>query len=116
MPTPVEIVQAQLEAYNSRDIDGLLAAYAPHARQYAWPQVLLAEGHKQIRPRMASRLEDPALRAHLLHRLVSGNTVIDHEHVTRTEEDGPATFELVAIYEVEDGAIARATFIAGPRV
>ena len=37
--------------------------------------------------------------------------VIDHEKVTRTFPEGTGTIELVAIYEVQNGKIAKAWFI-----
>jgi hypothetical protein len=44
-----------------------------------------------------------------------GKMVIDHERVTRTFPEGPGTIELIAIYEVQNGKIAKAWFIFGPR-
>jgi putative hydrolase of HD superfamily len=44
-----------------------------------------------------------------------GNTVIDHELITRTFPEGPGTLEIVAIYEVQNGKIAKATFITGAK-
>lgn len=62
---------------------------------------------------MAARLSDPCLHARLINRIVMGQTVIDHEEVTRTFPEGPGKIELVAIYEVRDGRIASARFISG---
>jgi putative hydrolase of HD superfamily len=44
----------------------------------------------------------------LLTRIVVGNVVIDHETVTRTFPEGSAEVEVVCIYEVENGKIAKA--------
>lgn len=33
--SPLEVVQAQLDAYNAKDIEVLLATYSPNAEQYA---------------------------------------------------------------------------------
>jgi hypothetical protein len=46
---PEAVVQRQLDAYNARDLDALLATYASDARQYALPATLLATGHAEIR-------------------------------------------------------------------
>ena len=75
----------------------------------------LASGATQLRERFAARFQEPNLHATLLNRMVMGNVVIDHERVTRTFPEGPGKIELIAIYEVKDGRIARATFIFGPR-
>ena len=41
------------------------------------------------------------------------NMVVDHELVTRTFPDGPATVEMVCTYEVNAGKIVKATFAIG---
>jgi hypothetical protein len=51
----------------------------------------------------------------LLSRIVSGAIVVDHERVTRTFPEGAGQAELVMIYEVQNGKIARAWSIAGPK-
>jgi len=112
---PVIVVQRQLDAYNTRDLDALLATYAEDAEQFAHPNQLLASGHAQMRERFALRFTEPNLHAQLLNRIVMGNTVIDHELITRTFPEGPGTLEIVAIYEVRDGKIAKAWFISGAK-
>lgn len=110
------IVQAQLEAYNARDLPALLACYAEDARQYALPgATLLASGHAEIAARMRERFEDPLLHARLLQRSVMGELVIDHEEITRRFPEGPGRIELVAVYELRDGRIQNALFRFGAR-
>ena len=103
--SPEAVVQRQLDAYNARDLDALLATYALDARQYALPATLLATGHAEMRPRFAVRFDEPNLHARLLQRAVMGNIVIDHEVISRTFPEGPGKVDLVAIYEVVDGLI-----------
>ena len=107
--SPAAVVQRQLDAYNARDLDALLATYAPDARQYEHPATLLASGHADMRERMAIRFREPNLHARLLQRVVMGNIVIDHERVTRTFPEGSGTVDMVAIYEVTDGRICSAS-------
>jgi hypothetical protein len=114
--TPEAVVQRQLDAYIAKDIEALMATYAADAQQFEHPAKLLASGATQIRERFAARFQEPNLHAKLIKRIVSGNTVIDHEQVTRTFPEGPGQFELVAIYEVQDGRIARAWFILGAKM
>lgn len=109
MTTPEIVVQRQLDAYNARDIDALLAIYAPDARQFEHPGKLLATGAAEMRERMAARFEEPNLHARLLQRVVMGNIVIDHEEVTRTFPEGTGRVDMVAIYEVADGRIQSAS-------
>jgi hypothetical protein len=113
--TPVAVVQRQLDAYNARDLAALLATYAEDAQQFEHPSKLLASGHAQMRERFALRFTEPNLHAKLLNRIVMGNTVIDHELITRTFPEGPGKIGLVAIYEVQNGKIAKAWFISGAK-
>ncbi|WP_322404995.1 nuclear transport factor 2 family protein [Massilia luteola] len=112
MPTsgsPEAVIQRQLDAYNARDLDALLATYAPDARQYELPATLLATGHAEMRPRFAARFQEPDLHAHLLQRAVMGNIVIDYETVTRNFPEGRGKVDLVAIYDVVNGLIRSQT-------
>ena len=110
---PAAVVQAQLDAYNAKDIDALMRAYAPDAQQFTLHGPLLAQGHEAIRPRYAARFVEPDLHARLLSRTVLGNFVTDLEIVTRNFPEGRGTVEMLCIYEVVDGRIQRASFAAG---
>jgi len=112
---PGTVVQQQLDAFNARNIDSLLAVYAEDAEMYEHPATLVARGSAALRARFTIRFQESNLHATLLKRIVSGNTVVDHESVTRTFPEGPGRIELIMIYEVKDGRIARAWSIAGPR-
>jgi len=106
-------VQRQLEAFNALDLEAILAIYADDAELFEHPSKLGARGTADLRARFASRFAEPNLFAKLVHRVVVGNTVVDHETVTRTFPEGPGTLELVMIYEVKDGRIAKAWSIPG---
>ena len=93
----------------------MLATYADNAEQFEHPSKLLASGAAEMRPRFEARFQEPNLHAQLVKRMVCGNTVIDQEIVTRTFPEGTGQIELVAIYEVKDGRIARAWFISGEK-
>jgi len=92
-----------------------MATYAEDAQQFEHPSKLLASGSVQIRERFVARFGEPDLHALLLKRIVAGNIVIDHEQVTRNFPEGSGKLELVAIYEVQRGKIAKAWFIPGTR-
>jgi hypothetical protein len=113
--TPESVVQRQLDAYNARDLDALMATYADDARQYEYPESLLTAGAAQVRERTAARFRESNLHARLIRRIVMGQLVIDHEEVTRTFPEGTGRIELVAIYEVREGRIATARFIFGTK-
>ena len=109
------VVQRQLDAFNAKDIDALMAAYAEDAQQFEHPSKLLASGAAEIRPRFEARFQEPNLHAQLVKRMVCGNIVIDQEIITRTFPEGAGKLELVAIYEVQNDKIARAWFISGAK-
>ena len=117
-PSPIseasaKVVQAQLDAYNARDIDGWLDTYSEDAEQLMLHAGSLAKGLPAIRKRMEERFRDPALHAELLQRTCMENVVVDHEMVTRTFPDGLATVEMICVYEVHAGRIMTATFAIG---
>ena len=70
-------------------------------------------GHAQIRARILPRFEEPDLHARLLTRSVMGNIVVDVEVVTRNFPEGRGTVEMLCVYEVAEGRIARASFALG---
>lgn len=112
---PAATIQRQLDAYNAKDIEGLLTIYAADAEFFEHPDKLVAAGTAALRARFAARFQEPNLYAKLLNRIVMGNMVIDHELVTRTFAEGPGTIELTMIYEVQNGHIQRAWMMAGPQ-
>ena len=115
MMQPADLVQAQLDAYNRKDIDALLATYAPDAEHYLLHGDLMAKGHDQLRPRFLARFTEPDLHAELRSRTVFGHIVIDCEVVTRNFPEGRGTVEMLCIYEVDGAHIRRASFALGPQ-
>jgi hypothetical protein len=120
--TPEHLIQRQLDCYNAKDLDGLLATYAPDVSHFDLRGNLLAKGHDELRKRFAIRFAEPDLHAKLLQRIVMGNVVTDYEIITRnfpsTDPDFPnakGTIEMLCIYEVENDVIARATFATGKK-
>jgi hypothetical protein len=110
---PAAVVQRQLDAYNAHDVEAIIAAYADDAQQFEHPAKLLASGSAELRARFALRFQDPKLHARLVRRMVAGQVVVDHEEITATFPEGPGQRELIAIYEVQRGRIAKAWFIFG---
>ncbi len=117
MPTnsPLSVVQAQLDAYNAKDVEALLLTYAPDAEQFTLHGELLAKGHEQLRERFLTRFSEPNLHAKLLSRIVVGNIVTDAELITRNFPEGLGTLEMLCVYEVTDGRIQRASFALGEK-
>lgn len=108
-------VKKQLEAYNARDIDGFMQWWADDCQYYEFPARLLASGAAEIRERHVARFREPNLHGKLVKRIAVANIVVDQETVTRTFPDGSGEVDVVAIYEVKDGKIAKAWFKMGPQ-
>ncbi len=113
--TPEQTVQRQLDAYNARDVEAWLATYAVDAQQFEYPNTLLASGHSEIKNRILERFKEPNLQAKLLQRTIMGNMVIDFEDITRTFPEGTGHLEFIAIYEIANGKIFRASFVLGKK-
>jgi hypothetical protein len=113
--SPESIVQRQLDAYNARDVEALLAAYAEDAQLFEHPSTLLASGAAELRERFVIRFREPNLHVELLKRITAGHIIIDHEKVTRMFPEGAGEIELVMIYEVQNSRIAKAWSIAGEK-
>lgn len=109
------VVQRQLDAYNARDLEALLAIYAPDAQLFEHPATLMASGSSALRERFAARFQEPNLYATLLCRTVMEPFVVDREEVRRTFPEGPGRIQLVMIYEVQKGRIIKAWTIAGEK-
>jgi hypothetical protein len=107
---PVDIAQGQLDAYNAHDLDAFCAFYANDVVVADLNGAVTGEGIAALRARYTKLFaEFPQNHAALAGRITVGQTVIDHERVTRTP-DGEA-FEVAAIYTIADGKIARVDFV-----
>ena len=112
---PESVVQAQLVAYNARDLDAFLATYTDDIELHLLSSGLQTQGKDAMRIRYANRFSDPLLHVVIASRMVMGNILIDHERVYNTFPEGPGVMEAVAIYEVREGLIAKVDFVMGPR-
>ena len=105
---PQNIVQRQLERYNSGDAIGFAATYEEDAELYDFPAKLLLKGHATIKTRYSALFRvKPRPHAVVKNRIVIGKMVIDEEFVTMEGK----SFSAVAIYEIDSVFIARVTFI-----
>jgi imidazolonepropionase-like amidohydrolase len=110
-PSPAEVVQAQVEAYRARDIEGFIATYTPDARLWRHPGgELLNQGHDAMREAYAAMFEaSPELNIHIEQRTTIGEFVIDLELVSGMRGGEPV--RAVAIYQVKDGLISDVWFL-----
>jgi hypothetical protein len=110
--SPVDIAQAQLEAYNAQDLDAYCAFFSADVVVADLNAAVTTSGIDAYRARYAKAFADfPQNKAALLGRLVVGDTVIDHERVAR--KPGGETFDVAAIYTFRGDKIARVDFVKG---
>ena len=103
------LIQRQLDAYNAQDLDAYVACYAPNVVVAGLNGAVTETGRDALRARYAKAFATfPENKAHLKNRIEVGGTVIDHEHVVR--KPGGEQFEIIAIYTIKDGLIARVDF------
>ena len=106
--TPEAIVQRQVDAYNAGDVQAFADAYADEVELFE----LGADSKPFLRGRAALIAEYGPMfakakpKATILHRIVGGAFVTDHERVVA----GTQTVESVAVYQVENGKIRRVWF------
>jgi putative hydrolase of HD superfamily len=109
--SPAVIAERQLAAYNARDIDAFAACFCEDVEVYDFPGVRVLSGREAFRARYEERFQNEVLEAAVVHRTVVGARVIDHERVWLEGRGRSAPVDLVVIYTVRDGLIARVDFI-----
>ena len=103
------------DSHDERDIEAFMPWWADDCQYFAFPSTLLAANAAEIRARHVERFKEPDLHGELLSRIVVGNVVVDHETVTRTFPEGKGEVDVICIYEIEHGKIAKAWFKMGER-
>lgn len=105
----VEPVRRQLEAYNAHDIERFVAEYADDVQVFAPPETVpLLSGKPAFMAHYAkNRFTLPELHAEVVSRIVSGDTVVDHERITGLEA---GVVEAIAVYRVTEGLIRTVWF------
>jgi len=101
------IIDAQLAAYDRRDVEGFLSYYSEDAKLFDHPNQLTQSGKEQLRTRYQRSFNNKNVRAVIVKRIVFDRFVIDHERLTG-HPDG--LVEAVAVYEIKDGKIIAVTF------
>lgn len=99
---PRDPVQAQLEAFNLRDIEGFLSCYAADVVIRSGDGAVLMKGRDEMRNFYAPILAQPGeVRAESLHRLQAGEWTVDEE---RTQVSGQEIHALIA-YQVRQSLV-----------
>lgn len=107
MPSPEELADQQLLAYNAHNLEAFLAAYADDVQVYDLvTNRLQMNGKEEMRKGYSFLNTAGKLHCNLLNRIVQGNTVIDHEEILTDK----GKFYGIAIYQIKDGKIVKVWF------
>lgn len=111
MRTPAGLAALQIAAYNARDLEAFAACFAEDVEVYDFPGVLSLKGQPAFQARYAERFKSEGLKAVIVHRAEIGDRVIDHERVWLSGPGQSEPVDLVVVYTVRAGLIARVDFI-----
>jgi len=103
-----KIVQQQLVAYNSKNLEDFANTFADTIKSYNYPNTLSFEGQDKLRTMFSDFFsKTPDLHCEIKNRIVIGNIVIDEEYITANGNN----FSAVAIYEMKNDKIVTMTFV-----
>ncbi|MDT3320143.1 MULTISPECIES: nuclear transport factor 2 family protein [Shewanella] len=102
--SPEALVQAQLEAYNQRDITTFVAQFSDDVCIYRPPATApVIQGKATFSDFYQNeRFNLPNLHAEIVSRMVVGNKVVDYERISGIRDE---PFEVMVVFEVSDGLI-----------
>jgi hypothetical protein len=101
--TPVEVVERQLIAFNTKDLTGFLATFSEDVCVYEMPHAKpVLVGKLAFKAAYSKPLSNPTLRAEIVSRIQVGNKIVDHERVHGYK---PEPYDVVAVYEVDQELI-----------
>jgi len=109
--TTEQVIQTQLEAYNQRDLTTFASLHAEDVQLYNYGEdTPFLKGRTKVLEVYGDVFNNsPTLHSKLINRIVFDNKVIDHEIISGRK--GVPTFELIALYEIENSLIKKVTFI-----
>lgn len=102
--SPEALVQAQLEAYNQRDLATFVAQFSDDVCIYRPPATApVIQGKAAFRDFYQNeRFNLPNLHAEIVCRMVVGNKVVDYERISGIRDE---PFEVMVVFEVNNGLI-----------
>lgn len=105
-----EVIDKLVEAYNSSNARAFADHFASDVTVFEFPNILVQQNREEIFEFYTDLFgKFPENRTEVLHRIIIGNRVIDHERVKRSSESEP--FEVLTIYELENEEIKRLDFV-----
>jgi hypothetical protein len=113
MPAAADIVDAQIKAFQARDLEGFLACYSANAVVKDADGNVMMSGLDSLR-RMYGQLfrDSPHLSVEIPTRMAVSDYVIDEERIEGFNLTGyPPTIHAIAVYRVTDGTIHEVTLL-----
>jgi len=111
----VQIVDLQLQAYNSQNITAFAATYHDDVEIHAFPGGLQYQGKDELIKRYGKKFAElKCLNASSLTRMVQGRFLVDHElaqSCSKKAGEVDQSIKVIAAYEIVDGLIKRVTFM-----
>lgn len=106
-------VQAQVDAFNARDVDAFLAAYAPDAVIEGPDGAVMMGGHEPMRAFYGQLFDlSPDLHVEIPTRIRVGAFVIDEEQTTGFVLEGfPTEIHAAVLYRLDGERIAYARLL-----
>ena len=105
--SPIEVFLEQVDAFNSRDLERFVGTYSPDA-QVSRNDGSVVRGRDSLRELYAVRLANPRIFCEVRAVAEFGDRwVVAHEFVS----DGRNTTEVVATFEVVNGAIVGSSLV-----
>lgn len=111
--TPVEVVQADLDALNANDLDAFMALYGPQAQIFGLPKdprVLTGprleqmQGHDKLRAVFAKAMAEPVTpKIHATESIALGDLVVARVRIDDPRQPEPTV--MMVAYRVQDGLI-----------
>ncbi|RHX96916.1 hypothetical protein DYB37_006917 [Aphanomyces astaci] len=107
--TAADLAEAQLRAYNAKDLDAFCACYSDDVEVYRMPSMTPAVvGLAKFRANYVATFNNPAVHATVPTRVTMGNKCMDHELCFKAENSPPV--ELMVMYETRADKIFKVTF------
>ena len=105
-------VDQQLEAFNDRDLDRFMDAFAGDTQVEDGDGTRIMSGAAEMRPFYEAMFSDsPDLHCDVVNRISVGDWVIDEEKVVGVQAEGfPEELHSAVAYKVEGGKITRVRF------
>ena len=106
---PVGVVQEFIDAFNTRDVDRVVACFSADAVMQNDSGNVFAQGAEAIRAHFGRFLpQSPNVHVEIPARIHVGSWVVQEEHVTGLVLEEPVPdFQIPSAYRVEDGKIVK---------